>query len=348
MNRDDAMNPKERVRLTLKGRKTDRPLFCPAIYEHKAKLLGKSPSEVSQDAKLLEQAVLAEYETYRPDMLTVGIDIYNVEAEALGCNVLFPDAIDAVPVIDKRVLSNLDDVDTLVMVDPEGSGRMPLVLKAAEAVNNKLGDRIYVRGAISGPHSMAAELLGVEQLLIAMIEQPGTVDRLLKFCTEVSISYGKAFLKRGVEVCVFDSYAAPPLVSPQLYKDLVLPHVNRLVLDLKKYGAELLEYVIGGNTGPIAEHLYATGADVVLSDFSSDVNIFLQRAKDTKVLVRRNINPMLIEQGPDRQLQNEAHSVSTLAAANQNVIIGTGVISYNTGPERVLMVKNMCLEEYRE
>jgi len=341
------MNPKERVRLALKGHKTDRPLFCPAIYEHKAKLLGKSPSEISQDAKLLEQAVLAEYETYRPDMLTVGIDIYNVEAEALGCNVLFPDAIDAVPVIDKRVLSNLDDVDTLV-VDPESSGRMPLVLEAAGAVNNKLGDQIYVRGAISGPHSMAVELLGVEQLLIAMIEQPGAVDKLLKFCTEVSISYGRAFVERGVEVCVFDSYAAPPLVSPQLYKDLILPHVKKLVLDLKKYGAELLEYVIGGDTSPIAEHLFATGADVVLSDFSSDVNIFMQYARDSSVLVRRNINPMLIEQGPDRQLQNEVHAVSTLAAANQNVIIGTGVISYNTSGERVLMVKSMCLEEYRE
>jgi len=344
------MNPKEQVRLALKGRKTDRPLFCPAIYEHKAKLLGKSPSEVSQDPKLLAQAVLAEYETYRPDMLTVGIDIYNVEAEALGCNVLFPEAIDAVPVIDKRVLSNLDGVDALVgtpMVDPERSGRMPLVLEAARAVNDKLGDQIYVRGAISGPHSMAVELMGIEQLLIAMIDQPGTIDRLLKFCTGVSISYGRAFLKRGVEVCVFDSYAAPPLVSPQLYKDLILPHVNTLVLDLKKYGAELLEYVIGGNTSPIAEHLFATGADVVLSDFSSDVDTFLQYARDNSVLVRRNINPILIEQGPDRKLQNEVHSVSTLAAANQNVIIGTGVISYNTEPERVLMVKNMCLEEYR-
>ncbi|MHC4363221.1 MAG: uroporphyrinogen decarboxylase family protein, partial [Planctomycetota bacterium] len=84
------MSPKERVRLALQGRETDRPLFCPAIYEHMAKLVGRSPSEVSRSAGLLEQAVLAEYETYAPDMLTVGIDIYNVEAEALGSEVAFP------------------------------------------------------------------------------------------------------------------------------------------------------------------------------------------------------------------------------------------------------------------
>ena len=342
------MNPKERVRLALGGKKTDRPLFCPAIYEHMAKLLGKSPSEVSRSAELLVQAVLAEYETYGPDMLTVGIDIYNIEAEALGSEVFFPEAIDAVPVIKKRMLSSLHDFRGLSVVEPENVGRMPLVLEAAKAVNDSLGGEVFVRGAISAPYSMAVELMGIEELLIGMIEQPDEVNELLSFLTEVSANYGKAFIKRGVDVCVFDSYAAPPLISPRLFKVVILPHVKRLIADLKECGAEFVEYVIGGRTEPIAAHLFATGADILLSDFASDVNIFLELAKSNEVLVRRNISPILIEQGPQEDLLRQVDSVRRLSASRRNVIIGTGAISYNTSVDRVLSVKKMCLESYEE
>lgn len=342
------MSPKERVRLALEGKQTDRPLFCPAIYEHTAKLVGRSPSEVSRSAELLEQAVLAEYETYRPDMLTVGIDIYNIEAEALGSKVWFPEAVDAVPIIKDRILGGLDDFRSLGMVEPASSGRMSLVLAAAKAVNDKVGGEVFVRGAISAPYSVAVELIGVEKLIFGMIERPDEVHEFLSFLTDVSTSYGKAFVDRGVEVCVFDSYAAPPLVSPSLYVDIILPHMKKLITALKACGAEFVEYVIGGRTEPIAEHLFATGADILLCDFAADVNIFLERAKDTAVLVRRNISPVLIEQGPDEELIMQIDGIRKLAAKHHNVIIGTGAISYNTSAERVLMVKELCLKKSGE
>lgn len=118
------MTPKQRVIAALANKPTDRPMFCPAVYEHKARLIGKSPAQVAQSEDLLVQAVMAEHETYSPDMLTVGIDVYNVAPEALGCSVLFPEAADAVPVIGQNVLLTIDDLDKLPHVDPEHSGEM--------------------------------------------------------------------------------------------------------------------------------------------------------------------------------------------------------------------------------
>lgn len=338
------MNSKERVQLALSGERTDRPIFCPAIYEHKAKLLGKSPSDVSRDAGLLEQAVLAEYETYGPDMLTVGIDIYNIEAEALGSSVLFPEAIDAVAVIDKRILDSPDELDRLANVEPEISGRMPVVLQAAGAVNKKVGEQIYVRGAISGPFSIAAALLGIEQLLLAVVLEPSKVKKLMAVCTDAAISYGKAFVERGLEVCIFDSQTAPPLISPQIYSELVLPDVQRLIKNLKEAGAKLVAYIVGGDTASNIENLLATGADILLCDFNSNVNKFLESIKGKKILLRRNIDPALIEFGPDEELKEQIRCVRKLDRGNPGIIIGTGVISYNTNVERVLIVKKLCLE----
>ncbi len=62
----------------------DRIPFVPAIYEHKARLLGRWPSQVCRSAELLHQACKEEVATYDADMLVVGMDVYNVEAEAMG------------------------------------------------------------------------------------------------------------------------------------------------------------------------------------------------------------------------------------------------------------------------
>lgn len=326
------------------GEKTDRAIFCPAIYEHKAKLLGKSPSDVGRDAGLLEQAVIAEYETYGPDTLTVGIDIYNVEAEALGSSVIFPEAIDAVPVINERILSNLDDLEVLAKIEPETSGRMPVVLEAAGVVNKRIGERIYVRGAISGPFSIAAALLGIEQLLLAVVLEPSKVKKLMSVCSDAAISYGKAFVERGLEVCIFDSQTAPPMISPKTYNELVLPEVQRLIKSLKEAGAKLVAYIVGGDTASNVENLLATGADILLCDFVSNVDKFLESIKGKKILLRRNIDPALIEFGPDEELKEQIRYARELERSNPRIIIGTGVISYNASIERVMMVKKMCLE----
>lgn len=340
------MNSKERVIASLNGQQTDRPMFCPAIYEHKARLIDSSPSQVAQSGDLLVKSILAEYEIYKPDMLTVGIDIYNIEPEAIGCTISFPEEIDAVPSIDKKILADVEEANKLTRVDVEKAGRMPLMLEATERLQKTLGKEVFVRGAISGPYSIAAELLGMEQLMMACITQPNDVNGLLSFCTDVAIGYGKAFLARGVEVCIFDSQTAPPLMSPEIYGKLILPHIQKLIRILKSSGARFVEYVVGGDAAVNVENIFATGADILLSDFAVDQEIFLTRASSEKCFVRRNISPILVEQGDESELIAQTQQVARLAKINPQVIIGTGVLSYNTPVERVLLVKNTCMKEF--
>ena len=79
------MTKRERFERTLALEPADKVPFVPAVYEHKARLVGRSPSEVCRDLDLLTEALEKELEIYDPDALTVGIDVYNVEAEAAGC-----------------------------------------------------------------------------------------------------------------------------------------------------------------------------------------------------------------------------------------------------------------------
>ena len=61
--------------------------FTPVIYEHAARFVGRTPWEVSRDAELMFDGHRLAYQEYRQQVIAVGIDIYNLEAEAYGAKV---------------------------------------------------------------------------------------------------------------------------------------------------------------------------------------------------------------------------------------------------------------------
>jgi uroporphyrinogen decarboxylase len=336
------MEPKELLQKKLRAQKTERELFCPAIYEHKAKLIGKSVSEVACNSDLLKRSLLAEYEIYQPDMLTAGIDIYNIEAEALGAEVVFPDACNAVPSIKENILKDISELNQLTIPDIAQAGRIPILLDVSEKISQQLGSVLPVRGALSGPYSIAAELFGIEPLLMTCISEPEKFCELLDLTTAFAIDYGKEYIKRGLCLCMFDSQASPPLVSPDMFEKFLLPRYQKIALEFKNLGCKLIELVIGGKTNQISKYILNTDFDIVLCDFSSDPNSYFNAQHKHEILIRRNINPLLIEKGDFDQLQNEINEIKELSEIHSNLIIGTGVLSYNAPSENILKVKEMC------
>ena len=56
----------------------------PSVYEHAAKIINRTPWEVSRNGELIYQAHAAAYEFYQQTPIMPGIDIYNLEPEAYG------------------------------------------------------------------------------------------------------------------------------------------------------------------------------------------------------------------------------------------------------------------------
>jgi uroporphyrinogen decarboxylase len=81
--------------------------FTPVIYEHAASFVGRSPWDVSRDPELLFAAHRAAYIEYRQQVIAVGIDIYNIEAEAYGATVE-ASTEDAIPGIRRPLLDSPD------------------------------------------------------------------------------------------------------------------------------------------------------------------------------------------------------------------------------------------------
>jgi uroporphyrinogen decarboxylase len=335
---------KELMERVLRCEKGDRIPYCPAIYEHMGFLIGKTPSQIGRDADLLVQGLLAEYETYHPDFLSVGIDVYNVEAEALGCEVLYFDDGPDVPGISDFPVKKPEDLDKLGIPDPTSDGRMPLFLKAAEEAQRLLGDKVIIRGAVTGPFSMASELVGAENLIVMSLLDPSFIRRLLKFTATVAAEFGKAFIERGIDPVIFDSRAMPPLCSPDVFKDMVAPaYAQHLTPVLKEAGAKYLPLIIGGNTTPILEALIATGATQLLCDFEGDREAFMKRCLEEKLPMRVNVDPRLLHTGPIDRIQDFALTILKTCWDHPGFILGTGVAAYDCPKEHILAVGE-CLD----
>lgn len=308
-------------------------LWEPAIYEHKAALIGRSPAEVAYSADLLAEATLKEYQIYQADYITVGIDVYNIEVEALGGELTVPGENECPDI--KSTLFNLNSLPNhLDIPEIPVSGRFSLLIEAGKKVQAAIGGQTVVRVAASGPVTMAAKLAGLEDLIMSLCMEDGQALKLLEFTTKIAEAWCFCLRKHGLDVVVFDSMVAPPMFSPDMYEKLVLPLHRNLMSLLERAGQHERELVIGGDTAPIARYLLQTGANIILCDYATHAAFFKNALGDDSVVkVRRNINPFLLGRGNDTELI--AKFKSELATFT-NPIAGTGILPYKFLPENLL------------
>ena len=323
------------------------PLFLPAIYEHKAWFIGSTPSAISRNSDLLTRAVLAEFEAIGPDALAIGVDVYNLEAEAVGCTVTFyEDGDPSIPGIKpgNHIIHVGDDLSQAKLPNPLKDGRMPVNLAAARAVRAAVGDNYWVRGAVSGPFSLAISLVGAEALFVASLDEPEWVHSVLAYAGRIIKEFSKAYIDAGVELVVFDSQASPDLLSPAMYEEFVLPVTKDFTAWAATQGVRDVPLIIGGNTTSIAELLTQTGANNLLCDFTADFDEWSAICRQARLALRRNISPRLIETSTPDQIYDVALREVQRGRDLPGFIMGTAVIPFGTPTENVLAVKRACLD----
>jgi len=302
------------------------------------------PSEMCRDADLFERAIAAEVETYDPDMLVIGCDVYNVEAEAVGCKVTYPESND-VPAVTGRALRVGDDISGLRLPDPLRDGRMPLHLEVGRRIQERFGGERIVRGALSAPFSIASELAGPGDILMAMLDRAAWVKDLLNFCREIVKAYGRAFAEKGLGVILFDSHASPPMTYPELYRRIILqPTAGVVAYFRRELGLPLVPYIMGGDTEALLEEVLKTGTNNVLCDYKADLRFFVERLKDEPVLLRANLPPALFVSGPVEMIKSKTREILSIGQRHPRFLMGTGILPYDILPEKVIAVRQ-ALEE---
>ena len=312
--------------------------FAPSVYEHAARFLNKSPWQVSRDEELMYKAHAAAYEAYRHEPITIGIDIYNLEAEAYGATVDEPSG-NNIPTIGKPLYQSLDDLLQIQCFNPKTDGRLPLVIRAGKRVAEQF-PQADVRIPVSGPFSIASLLLPFETLLIESFSDPQKVMRVLERLAENQLAFCEEIHNAGLKITFFESAATPPLVSPEQFRTIIMPVLKEMIRNISTLTGENTALIIGGDTTPILESILQTGAKYIICPSETDQKAFMQKMRTAPdVMVRINMDPQIIAYGEWPELQNEIERVLAIAAERHNVVIGTGVLPYDARPETVLKIQ---------
>lgn len=312
--------------------------FAPSVYEHAAGLIGRSPWEVSRDAELMFRAHAEAYRRYGHSPVVVGIDIYNLEAEAYGATVDEPSGV-GLPAVTQPICSALREIVRLPAFDPGTAGRIPMAMDVGARLAREFPGA-DVRIPVSGPFSIASGLMGIEALLCDVMLEPGEARASLQHLVEGQMALCGEVRRRGLDIAFFESAAAPPLLSPELFRQVELPALKSAMAGAAAIVGHAVPCIIGGDTTPILEAILETGTGYVICPAETDQQAFMNCVWDrTDVTVRINTAPEVIAGGTWKQIRAEVDRILELAAGRPNVCLGTGALPYEAPPENVLRIR---------
>ncbi len=309
--------------------------FAPSVYEHAARIIGESPWEVSRDVQLLARGHIEAYRLYRHCPVVVGIDIYNLEAEAYGAVVTRPFG-NGIPAICSHAYATAESLIDLKPFDASSAGRIPMVIEAARRVAAACPDA-DVRIPLSGPFSLATNLMGFENILCEIQTVPDLVTRALLSLVAGQVAFCREIVRQGLGVAFFESAAAPPLLSPAHFRDIELPALKAIMERTSLMVGRPVPCILGGDTLPILDHILATGTGYVCCPAETDQQGFMEKMKShPHVSVRINMDPGPITANDFDAIRKEADRVLALAKGRTGVCIGTGCLPFEADPQMVL------------
>jgi hypothetical protein len=307
----------------------------PAIYEHAAKVIDQSPWAVSRDSDLMAMGHICAHRIYGHSPIIVGIDIYNLEPEAYGAQVERPDSEDGIPAIRRHPFESLEDIGRLDELPIASRGRIPMILEAGRKVARACPSA-EVKIPVSGPFSIASNLLGFERLLLSCIEQPDQVQESLFRLVRGQLCLCSAVQRAGLHITLFDSAVTPPLLSPRLFRKIVLPCLRLLVKEASRMFGSSIACIIGGNTLPILEAILETKPGYVICPFETDQAPFMERMREyPEIMVRLNMDAGVFTRFDREEINREAERVIAIAGNRRRVSIGTGALPYEADPRAV-------------
>ena len=309
--------------------------ISPSIYEHAAKIIGETPWRASRDVDLMYKAHAEAYRVYRHTPIMPGIDIYNLEPEAYGAVVVEPSDC-AIPAVQNHPISNIEGILQLRPLDAKKDGRIPMQIEVGRRLRETFPEAI-VRIPISGPFSIASNLMGFDRLILAAADQPAKVAAALLHLVEGQLSFARGVKEAEVDITFFESAACPPMLSPKLFREIELPALKKLLGGMSEIVGRPIPCVIGGNTAPIVEAMLETGTNYLVCPFETNQEAFLKKVEHRlDVQIRINADLRIVAAGTKEQICAEADRVLTLCRKRPNSCLGTGALPYETIPENVL------------
>ncbi len=218
------------------------------------------------------------------------------EAADCGATVEYFDHQPVAIVEDQALLADKAKLASLKIPDPLSGGRMHNGIKALALYKERVGKDMIIEGWIEGPIAEAADLRGINTVMLDFFDDPAFVRDLFDFVIEMELRFAGEQIKAGADIIGVGD-AAASLVGPEIYDEFVWPFEKKLVDGIHALGGKVRLHICG-NTRRILEGMGRLGCDIVDLDSLAPISEARQKMGPDSVLLG-NLNPVAILRNGD-------------------------------------------------
>ena len=204
-----------------------------------------------------------------------------------------------------------------------------------------VGDRKYLLGDIAAPFTMASVLVGTQDFIMLMADEPELVEQLIDFTTAVSAEMFRLLCENGCDIAMpADPVASGNLISQGMYEEWALPalvNLKNMIPDYKYFFAHVC-----GASGARVTSLRDAGIQAFSCDYAVDLEKALTES-DSKMAIMGNLNPagVLMSGSPEQVYAEACERIKT--ANNRPFILAPGCDMGSVTPyENVKMFIKAC------
>ncbi len=282
------MNGRQRVLAFLNHQPIDHLALMPVVMMFCADHIGVKYGEYVKNHRALAEAQIRTAEDYDFDIVSNMSDPAR-EAADCGARIEYYDDQPAAIIESDALLTDKMLLADLEIPDPLGGGRMHEAVKALEVMKHRVGDQKAIMGWVEGPCAEAADLRGINTLMLDLYDDPAFVADLLEFTVEMALRYGKAQIDAGADIIGVGD-AAASLIGPKFYEEVVWPYESKLVAGLQAMGAKVRLHICG-NTKSIVDGMGRLGCEIVDLDYFTPVEL-ARAAMGAETALLGNIDPV--------------------------------------------------------
>ncbi|HWQ93558.1 MAG TPA: uroporphyrinogen decarboxylase family protein [Clostridia bacterium] len=328
------MRSLDRVRNLVAGQPVDHLPAQPMIMMLAAKHLGVSFLDYTRDGRLMAAGQLKIAEDFDIDCLLTCSDPAREVVDIAGESSI-EWLLDQGPVINEEqaALADPTRLRQFRLPDPFGGGRMHDRIKAIEIMRRAVGDEKSIVGWVEGPLALGAELRGLSRTMTDFLDDPGFVNDLLDFTSEVALCYAEAQIQAGADT-IGMSDAAASMMGPKYYSQFVHPRQQRIFGEIKRRHPHILtRQHICGQTGPILDWMRDLAVDIYELDFPVNLTKAKPILQDRVISGNVSTVTTLLNGTPEEvyAAASECHAV-----CGDRFIVGSGCeVSPLTPPENL-------------
>lgn len=114
-------------------------------------------------------------------------------------------------------------------------------------MRENVGDEYLIGGGFFGPFTLAAQMVGLSNFMLALgRDKEGYVGKILDFAAEISIASLEDLIENGLDlITIPEPVASGDLISPRMFKKIVIPVDNKVKEALKEKCPNVLLHICG-------------------------------------------------------------------------------------------------------